>query len=104
MVRTLAVANLDGVGPAEIIVGLAKGLPIVAVYNVAGQLRDAFLAYQFPYSGGINVAAGDVIGSDGLAEILVGPASGGAFGLVEVFGSGQHTPTVAASLPLSPSG
>lgn len=99
---TVAVANVDGVGAAEIIVGVASnGPPIVAEYNTAGQVLDAFLAYPFPYNGGINVTAGDVLGTDGKAEILVGPATGGAFGMVELFASGNHTPVAAASMGLT---
>jgi hypothetical protein len=99
----VAVGNLDATGPAEIIVGAAQGAPIVAEYNTAGQLLDAFLAYPMGYTGGVNVAAGDVLGTDGNAEILVGPASGGTGGLVELFTAGNHTPIAAANLPLSPS-
>jgi hypothetical protein len=101
---SLAVANVDGVGPDEIVVGVASnGPPIVAVYNAGGQLLDAFLAYNFPYSGGLNVAAGDAIG-DGKAEILVAPATSGAMGMVELFSYGNHAPIAAAAIPFANAG
>ena len=97
---SLAVADVDGVGADEIIVAVAaNGPPVVAVYNAAGQLLDGFLAYSFPYTGGLNIAAGDVLGNDGKAEILVAPAAGGAHNLVELFSFGNHTPVAAANLP-----
>ncbi len=102
---TLAVADVDGVlnanglPTAEIIVGTATGADIVAVFNAAGQLLDSFTAYPFPYSGGVNVAAGDILGNDGKAEILVAPAGPGTNGLVELFQFQNHTPIATANLP-----
>jgi len=58
-----------GAGPGE--------APRVQVYNVAtSQLLRDFLAYDPAFTGGVNVALGDVTG-DGVQDIITAPASNG---------------------------
>jgi len=73
----LAVADIDGDGSSEIIVGAgATGGPHIRVYNHKAELKRQFFAYDKNFRGGVNVAAGDVDG-DGLAEIVAGAGVGG---------------------------
>ena len=74
---SVAVADLDGDGKAEIITGaLAGGGPHVRVWDEAGHLKSEFMAYDPNFHGGVNVAAGDLLG-DGRAEIVTGAGPGG---------------------------
>jgi hypothetical protein len=84
---TVAAADVNGDGKADIITGPgAGGGPDVEVnsFSVGNQAPTrlfGFMAYTDPsaqpnWTGGINVAGGDLDG-DGKAEIVVGPWSGG---------------------------
>lgn len=90
----VAVADLDGDGKAEIIVGAGRsGGPLVQVYSSAGKLLSQFYAYDTSMTAGIRVAAGD-LNHDGRAEIITGTGPGAA-PQVRVFdrnGNVQFTP------------
>jgi len=75
---TVAIGNIDGQGEQEIIVGSGRGLaPTVHLYRPNGQFFSAgFLAYDKKFTGGVNVATGD-INNDGLDEIITGAGVGG---------------------------
>jgi hypothetical protein len=57
--------------------------PLVRVFNADGSLRFSFDAYDSGFTGGVNVAVGDVNG-DGIPDIITGPGPGGG-PLVKVF-------------------
>lgn len=66
--------NLDG--KDELIVGAGPGgKPWVKIFETDGTLLKKFYAFKKSYSGGIDVAAGD-INSDGIAEIAASRFSG----------------------------
>jgi hypothetical protein len=52
------------------------GFPQVKVYNTNGTLRFSFFAYDAAFSGGVQVATGDVNG-DGIDDIITGAGPGG---------------------------
>ena len=74
----VAQADVNGDGVVDIITGAGPGgTPHVKVFDGAtGLERLSFLAYPSTFTGGIEVAAGDVTG-DGLPEILVTPGCAG---------------------------
>ncbi len=73
----VAVGDLDGDGTSEIITGAgAGGGPHVKAFDQAGNEIKSFFGYGSGFSGGVNVAAGDLDG-DGQAEILTGAGPGG---------------------------
>jgi hypothetical protein len=84
---TVATADFDNDGDAEIVTGAGKGrAPEVRVFDGAGApftsgalpaFANAFLAYPDDFKKGITVAAGDVNG-DGTPDIVVGPGKGAA--------------------------
>jgi hypothetical protein len=86
---TVAVDDINGDGRPEIIVGSGPGgSPKVNVFQTDGTLIKSFLAYGNSYTGGVEVAAGDLNG-DGTAEIITGTGFGGG-PQVKVFnGDGQ---------------
>jgi hypothetical protein len=74
---SVAAGNVDGAGFDEVITGAgAGGGPHVKAFRTDGTLAASFFAYSAAFSGGVNVAAGDVNG-DGTAEIITGPGAGG---------------------------
>ena len=74
----LEVADIDGDGSDEIItVPMAGEPPHVKIMNGKGELENDFFAYDEMFTGGVNLAVGDVDG-DGNIEIITAPASGGA--------------------------
>ncbi len=80
----ITVGDLGGDGIDEIIVGPGRGRePQVRIYNYRGTLINQFLAFDRTFTGGVNVAVGDIDGSLP-AEIIVAPASA-AQGTVKVF-------------------
>jgi fibronectin-binding autotransporter adhesin len=76
---TVAEADVDGNGVADVITGAGPGgSPTVTVFDGgSGVPKLAFFALASNFTGGVSVAAGDVTG-DGLPEILVAPGCGSA--------------------------
>ncbi len=74
---SVALADVDGDGVLEIITGPGRGeQPLVKIFTLAGELKASFLAYDKKFTGGIEVAAGDLNGN-GSAEIVTVPGAGG---------------------------
>ncbi|MFH0951685.1 MAG: phosphodiester glycosidase family protein [Patescibacteria group bacterium] len=70
-------ADIDGDGRKEILVSRGNdATPLVAAYNNHEILQKAFFAYSTGFTGGVQVAGGDVDG-DMIDEIIVIPRSGG---------------------------
>ena len=70
-------ADVDGDGKAEIITGArVGGGPHVRVFKANGQAIADVFPYAMSFSGGVDVAAGDVDG-DGKAEIVTAAGPGG---------------------------
>ena len=73
----VAAGDVDGDGQDEIITGAGPGGgPHVRVFDLFGQPKGGFFAYDEKFRGGVNVATGDVDG-DGQDEIITGPGKGG---------------------------
>ena len=89
----VAAGDVDGDGKADIITGAGPGGgPHVKVFSGAdGSTLRSFFAYASSFTGGVNVAAGDVNG-DGKADIVTGAGAGGG-PEVRVF-DGQTTAVV----------
>jgi hypothetical protein len=81
----VAAANVNGVGRDEIVAGAGVGGgPEVRVFDGDdGSLLAAFLAYSAAFTGGVYVAAGDLL-DDGVQRIITGPGAG-APPLIKVF-------------------
>ncbi|HEY1378323.1 MAG TPA: VCBS repeat-containing protein, partial [Gemmataceae bacterium] len=80
---SVATGDVNGDGVSDVIVGAGPGGgPHVRAINgatlLAGQVVDlfSFMAYDPRFTGGVNVAAGDVNG-DGRADIITGAGPGG---------------------------
>lgn len=75
---SLAVADVNDDGLAEIIVGAgAGGGPHVRIFDHKGILKGQFFAFELSFRGGVNVAAGNIDGQGG-AEIIATRGQGGA--------------------------
>lgn len=74
----IAAGDIDGDGSADIIVGAgAGGGPHVRAFSGnSGKLMTQFFAFPGEFTGGVNVAAGDLNG-DGRSEIITVPGLGG---------------------------
>src|SRR5207302_5453259 len=95
----VATGDIDGTGVARIVTGPGSGsAPVVQTFDAVGTKRSAFLAYDAAFTGGVNVAAGDVTG-DGHAEILTGPGAGGGPQVRLFTGSGALTSQFVAYDP-----
>ncbi|MDP3985434.1 MAG: S8 family serine peptidase [bacterium] len=74
---TVASADFDRNGKAEIVIGAGKNLaPWVRVFDGTGKLKSEFLAYAPTFTGGVEVTTGDIDG-DGIPEIITGAGPGG---------------------------
>jgi fibronectin-binding autotransporter adhesin len=75
---SVATGDVNGDSYPDIIVGAGPGgAPTVHVYNgITGEILTAFNAYAPSFTGGVQVAAGDVNG-DGTADIIIGCGIGG---------------------------
>lgn len=73
----VAVGDLDGDGNDEIVTAPASvGGPHIKVYSMSGALISEFFAYDKKFTGGVNLAIGDV-NRDGKSEIVTAPGIGG---------------------------
>ncbi|MFL5330678.1 MAG: peptidylprolyl isomerase [Gemmataceae bacterium] len=81
----VAAADLQGDGKADIITapGAGGGPHVQAFDGSTGKLILSFFAFDSGFTGGVNIAAGDITG-DGKADIVAGAGAGGA-PLVSVF-------------------
>ncbi len=81
---SVAVAPSQPGRDARVVIGYGPtNAPIVNVFNgTTGVAMSSFYAFDPSFTGGVNVAAGDVSG-DGVADIVAGQATGG--GIVRVF-------------------
>lgn len=74
---SVAVADVVGDATPEIITGAGKtGGPHIKVFNPKGQLLRQFLAFEPFFTGGVNVAAANLVPTVGKAEIVVGAGPG----------------------------
>ncbi|MDP2708442.1 MAG: S8 family serine peptidase [bacterium] len=72
----IASADVNGDGQDEIIaVQAGGGNSEIKIFNGRGVMLGSFYAYDSKFSGGLNIAAGDIDG-DGQAEIVTGLAAG----------------------------
>jgi len=75
----LVVADLNYDGPKEIIAAPRAGAPYIRTYSKEGLiLVPPYLAYDASYTGGVNIAAGDLHGSGGEQEVITSPMNGSA--------------------------
>ena len=93
----VAVGNVAGSGPDDIVVGVMNGgYPLVTVLDGAtGKVIDQFLAYAKSFRGGVRVGVGNINGT-GEADVVVGPGAGQHGLPVEVY-SGQSIMTGTAT-------
>jgi hypothetical protein len=88
---SVAVADIDGDGKAEIITGPgAGGGPQVRIFSIDGKVKYQFFAYGASTRTGVNVAGGD-INNDGAAEIATGPAAAAGTLPVKYFSLGKNS-------------
>jgi len=74
---SLAVADVNDDGLAEIVVGAgAGGGPHVRIFDHKGRLKGQFFAFETSFRGGVNIAAGNIDGFGG-AEIVAARGQGG---------------------------
>ncbi len=86
----VAQGDLDGDGVMEIVTVPGNGGgPLVKVFDMMGNLKNAFLALDAKFRGGLTVATGDIDG-DGKAEILIGTGNGGGPIIQVLTGQGKN--------------
>jgi len=97
---SVATGQVDGDSGYEVVTGAgAGGGPHVRVFNDIGALKYQFFAFSPGFTGGIDVATGDVTG-DGVDEIIVVPGEG-RDPVARVF---NWTGTLLAEIPVASSG
>lgn len=73
---SMAVGNVDRLAGSELIVGAGSGIrPNVVIFDQFYNQIQRWLAFEAGFTGGVNVAAGDVDG-DGVAEVIAGAGPG----------------------------
>lgn len=75
----VAVGDLDGDGRAEIVTGAGPGGgPHVRIFDLAGNLKGQFFAYEDSFLGGVKVKVANVLGlkTKDQQEIIVSPGPG----------------------------
>jgi len=75
---TVAFGNVTGDKTPEIIVGTESGLPLVRVFDLAGNRLAEWFAYDPFNFAGVSVAAVDLDGNGGQREVVTVPRSGEA--------------------------
>jgi hypothetical protein len=96
---SVAVADVDGAGQPEIIVGSGPGHdPRVWIFTLDGTPVSSFVPYDAGFKGGVNVAAADLNG-DRKAEIITGVGPGGGPNVRVFSGSGQPLASFFAYTP-----
>lgn len=74
---SIAVGDVDGDGRADIVTGSGQGSQgVVRVYSPTGTYLAAQAVYPSQFTGGVNVAVGDVTG-DGRNDVVTGAGPGG---------------------------
>ena len=74
---SIATGDVDGDGHDEIVVGAGNGGgPHVEIFDLEGNLKYHFFAYNPGFRGGVNVAVADV-NNDGIDDIITGAGPGG---------------------------
>jgi hypothetical protein len=85
----LAVADLDGDGRDEILAAPASGggpqVRIFSLMRTGLRVVGQFFAYPESQRMGVSLAVGDVLGNDGVPEILTSPTAGGQAAEVKLF-------------------
>ncbi len=74
---SVAGVDINGDGNKEIVVGVgSQAQPLVKIYDLKEKLLTQFYAFPVTFTGGVNVAGGDV-DNDGTDELVVTPRSAG---------------------------
>jgi hypothetical protein len=74
---SLAIGDIDGDGLLDIVTGAGvNDKPYIKVFDLSGNLKSEFLAYDEKFKGGVSVALGDIDG-DGSLDIVTGAGPGG---------------------------
>ena len=74
---SVATGDVDGDGQDEIVTApLSGGGPHIRIFDLQGNLKSQFMAYDVKFRGGVSVAVGDIAG-DGVDRIITAPLVGG---------------------------
>lgn len=75
----VAASDATATSPATIVTGAGPGSGAhVRVFDPQGIVKGQFFPYGLAFRGGVRVAIGDLVGNDGVPEIITVPAKGGA--------------------------